>query len=421
VIPKPRVDENVSVADRVTKPGEDGITVNVVDADEVVRFVLIERLLELGGQVTGYEDLAAFSDDADHAQPGVVVFGPTAAPDEVISQVEGLTGFRPGCGAVIVVYELTADVLQGALRAGVDDVVAVSAEDTELLDAVSRASTRLRSRRPVPAAAPPPPPPPPATSAPRSRGRVVTVFSTKGGTGKSVVAINVAVALAKQTIQPVVLVDADLQFGDVALMLQLAPVHTIAEAAQAGDRLDGALLENLLLRHPQSGLLVLAAPTEPSSADQIGRADLARILDVLRERCAYIVVDTSANFAEITLAALEAADDILVLAGLDVMSLKSARVGLQTMRVLDIPFTSVKFVLNRANTRVGLTEADAERAVQLKVDAALPSDILVAESVNRGVPVVISSPRSKFARSIDDLASGLMVSEPVAAASQRTE
>jgi pilus assembly protein CpaE len=235
-----------------------------------------------------------------------------------------------------------------------------------------------------------------------------------------VVAINVAVALAKRTIQPVVLIDADLQFGAVALMLQLAPVHTIAEAAQAGDRLDGTMLENLLLRHEPSGLLVLAAPTEPSSADQIGRADLARVIDVLKERCAYIVVDTSANFAEITLAALEAADDILVLAGLDVMSLKSARVGLQTMRALDIPFSSVKFVLNRANTRVGLSEADAERAVQLKVDAALPSDILVAESVNRGVPVVISSPRSKFARSIDELASGLMVAEPAVVQAQQT-
>jgi pilus assembly protein CpaE len=397
-------------------PKGDTVAISVVDPDEVVRFVLTERMLEIGGNVTGYESLASFSDDADPERPGVVVFGPTDKPDEVISQVSGLIGFRPGCGAVMVVYELTAEVLQAALRAGVDDVVAVTAEDSELLDSVARAAARVKVRRP--ATIVPPPPPAPAPSGPK--GRVISIFCSKGGTGKSVVAINVAVALAKKTIQPVVLIDADLQFGDVALMLQLAPVHTIAEAAQAGDRLDGTMLENLLLRHEPSGLLVLAAPTEPSSADRIGRADLARVIDVLRERCAYIVVDTSANFAEITLAALEAADDILVLAGLDVMSLKSARVGLQTMRALDIPFSSVKFVLNRANTRVGLSEADAERAVQLKVDAALPSDILVAESVNRGVPVVISSPRSKFAKSIDELASGLMVAAPAVAQAQQT-
>ncbi|HUA94199.1 MAG TPA: P-loop NTPase, partial [Acidimicrobiales bacterium] len=319
-----------------------------------------------------------------------------------------------GCCAIMVVYELTATVLQQALRAGVEDVVAVSAEDDELLDAISRASSRVTSRTPVSVATPAPAP---GGSAP---GQVVTVFCTKGGTGKSVLAVNLAVALAKRTIQPVVLVDADLQFGDVALMLQLQPTHTIVEAVQAGERLDGSMLENLLLRHPASGLLVLAAPTEPSSADQIGRADLCRILDILRERCAYVVVDTSANFADVTLAALESSDHILAMAGLDVMSLKSARIGLQSMRVLGIPFSRVKFVLNRANTRVGLTEADAERALQLKVDAALPSDIVVAESVNRGVPVVTSAPRSKFAKSVDALADSLMSAASEPAQSRQT-
>jgi pilus assembly protein CpaE len=380
---------------------KDEVVIGVVDPDEVVRGVLTDHVRDLDSTVVGYENLAAFTETIDAARPGVVVFGPSESPDAVITQVAGLMAFRPACSAIMVVYELTAGVLQQAIRAGVDDVVAVSAEDAELLDAISRASSRVLARGsgPTSSAA--------ATAAP-TPGRVVSVFCTKGGTGKSVVAINLAVALAKRTIQPVVLVDADLQFGDVALMLQLQPTHTIAEAVQAGDRLDGSLLENLLLRHPPSGLLVLAAPTEPSSADQIGRADLARILNILRERCAYVVVDTSANFAEVTLAAIESSDDILVMAGLDVMSLKSARIGLQTMRVLGIPFSRVKFVLNRANTRVGLTEADAERALQLKVDAALPSDILVAESVNRGVPVVTSAPRSKFAKSIDGLADMLM-------------
>jgi len=389
------------------------VAIGVVDPDEVVRGVLTDHIRELDDTVEGYDDLAAFTGTIDAAGPGVVVFGPSVASAEVVAQVSGLVAFRPGCSAIMVVYELTAEVLQQAIRAGVDDVVAVSAEDAELLDAISRASARVQARGTVRGTAAP-------ASGAAAPGRVVSVFCTKGGTGKSVVAINLAVALAKRTIQPVVLVDADLQFGDVALMLQLQPTHTIAEAVQAGDRLDGTMLENLLLRHPASGLLVLAAPTEPSSADQIGRADLARILEILRERCAYVVVDTSANFAEVTLAAIESSDDILVMAGLDVMSLKSARIGLQTMRVLGIPFSRVKFVLNRANTRVGLTEADAERALQLKVDAALPSDILVAESVNRGVPVVTSAPRSKFAKSIDNLADVLMTAASDPAQSRQT-
>ncbi|HUY23472.1 MAG TPA: AAA family ATPase [Acidimicrobiales bacterium] len=390
------------------------VVISVVDPDDTVRGVLADHVRDLDSGVVAYANLAAFTDSTDPSRPGVVIFGPSESPDEVIPQVAGLIAFRPRCDAIMVVYELTADVLQQALRAGVVDVVAVSAEDAELLDAIGRASARVTAREAGRTATVAPGP---SASSP---GRIISVFCTKGGTGKSVVAINLAVALAKKTIQPVVLVDADLQFGDVALMLQLQPTHTIAEAAQAGDRLDGTLLENLLLRHPPSGLLVLAAPTEPSSADQIGKADITRVLSVLRERCAYIVVDTSANFAEVTLAALEAADDILVMAGLDVMSLKSARVGMQTMRVLGIPFSRVKFVLNRANTRVGLTEADAERALQLKVDAALPSDILVAESVNRGVPVVTSAPRSKFAKSIDSLADSLMTAAPATAQSRQS-
>jgi len=395
-----------------TAPASDGeVVIGVVDPDEVVRGVLTDHVRALDSGVQDYDSLSAFTDSIGPARPGVVVFGPSEAPDAVIGKVSGLLAFRPGCCAIMVVYELTAAVLQQALRAGVDDVVAVSAEDDELLDAITRASSRVVSRAP---SATPPPAPVQGAATP---GRVVTVFCTKGGTGKSVLAVNLAVALAKRTIQPVVLVDADLQFGDVALMLQLQPTHTIVEAVQAGERLDGSMLENLLLRHPASGLLVLAAPTEPSSADQIGRADLCRILNILRERAAFVVVDTSANFADVTLAALESSDDILAMAGLDVMSLKSARIGLQSMRVLGIPFSRVKFVLNRANTRVGLTEADAERALQLKVDAALPSDIVVAESVNRGVPVVTSAPRSKFAKSVDALADSLMTtaSEPAQA------
>jgi len=395
--------------------GPAGVLVSVVDPDATVRDVLADHVRDLDSDVVAHASLTELTDSSDPTRPGVVVFGPSQPPDEVIPLVSGLIAFRPRCDAIMVVYDLTAEVLQQALRAGVVDVVAVSAEDDELLDAISRASARVVAREADKA-------PAGRASAPTASnpGRVVTVFCTKGGTGKSVVAINLAVALAKKTIQPVVLVDADLQFGDVALMLQLQPTHTIAEAAQAGNRLDGTMLESLLLRHPPSGLLVLAAPTEPSSADQIGRADLTRVLSVLRQRCAYIVVDTSANFAEVTLAALEAADDILVMAGLDVMSLKSARVGIQTMRVLGIPFPRVKFVLNRANTRVGLTEADAERALQLKVDTALPSDILVAESVNRGVPVVTSAPRSKFAKSIDGLADSLMTAAPVTAQSRQS-
>jgi pilus assembly protein CpaE len=388
---RPKVDERVAIA--------------VVDPEDAVRSVLAKHIAELDVEATGFDDFDTLVDRTDPLTPVVAVVGPSLGPENLILQARDLISLRPTVGVVMVVFDLTPEVLQQALRAGVDDVVAVSAEDLELTDAVARATSRLLSRAPV-AQSPVEVPTPQAHS---REGRVVTVFCTKGGAGKSVIAVNLAVALARRSSKPVVLVDADLQFGDVALMLELQPTHTVAEAVAAGDRLDAALLASLTLKHEPSGLLVLAAPTEPGPADHIGKADLARVLAVLRSECEYIVVDTSANFGEITLSALQQADDILVVAGLDVMSLKSAKVGLQTMRVLGISFSKIKFVLNRANTQVGLSNADAERVLQLKVDVALPSDLVVAASVNRGTPVVLGAPKSKFARGIDELATKLAV------------
>ncbi len=390
-------------------PAGGAVAVSVVEPDEAIRRVLAKHVetFELAAQP--FEDLASFSTNGASTEPSVLLVGPSRPAGDVLGELRPLLEARPNCGAIMVVFDLSTDVLREAMRAGVDDVVSVNADDTELLDAIQRASARVRSRlaASAPVAAPVPPPAPAGpTEAPRAR--VVTVFSTKGGAGKSVVATNVAVCLARRTSQPVVLLDADLQFGDVALMLQLAPVHTIVEAVQAGDRLDGVLLENLLLRHPASGLRVLAAPTEPGSADHINRADLSRILALLRDRCAFVVVDNPATFGDVTLGALEEADDILVVAGLDVTSIKNARVGLQTMRVLGIPFSKIKFIVNRANSKVGLSVADAERALELKSDCALPSDIIVPQSVNRGMPAVITAPKSKFARAVEDLTTAIV-------------
>jgi pilus assembly protein CpaE len=382
-------------------------TVAVVDPNGKARAVLIEHVRTAYDAAVGFDSFDEFVSAIPPATPAVAVVGPSLEGEELFASVEKLLASRPASTVVMVVLKLTSDLLRQALRSGVADVVEVSAADDELSQAIERAAGRLRAT-----SAGVTPIPDPSEPSAAIQGRVSSVFSTKGGTGKSVIAINLAVALAQNTVQPVVLVDADLQFGDVALMLGLQPVHTILDAVQAGDRLDADLLFSIMLRHEASGLLVLAAPTEPGSAEQIGADDLARIISVLRERCAHVIVDTSANFGEVTLAALKEADDILVLASLDVMSLRSARVGLQTMRLLGIPFSRVKFVLNRANTRVGLTEADAARALEMKVDAALPSELAVAESVNRGVPVYISSPRSKFTRGIHELATSLMAYAP---------
>jgi len=243
---------------------------------------------------------------------------------------------------------------------------------------------------------------PPAIE-PSEPARVITVFSTKGGAGKSVVATNLAVALTKRADGPVVLVDADLQFGDVAVMLQMTPQHTVVDAVSAGERVDRAMLQGLLARH-ESGVLVLAAPPEPAFADQVTPNDIINLIGVLREMAAYVVVDTPSAFNDLVFSLIEESDDVLMVGALDIPSIKNVKLGLQMLRLLNVPAGRLHFVLNRANSKVRLDVAEVERALQLKADGFIPSDVMVPRTVNRGVPAVIDAPKSEVAKSFERLA-----------------
>jgi len=236
------------------------------------------------------------------------------------------------------------------------------------------------------------------------RGRVLTVFSTKGGAGKSFVATNLAVLLARRSDAPVCIVDADLQFGDVAVMLKLVPQHTIADAVASIARMDAPLMKSLLVRHEMSGLYALPAPTEPAFADQIRADDVIRIIEMVQTFCSYVVVDTPSYFTEVVIRLLEECDDIVLVAGMDVPNIKNVKLGLNTLRLLNLPTSKVKLVLNRANSKVKIDVSEVERALGLKADTLVPSDISVPQSINKGVPVVLDNPKSGVAKSMEQLA-----------------
>src|SRR5947209_8525503 len=342
-----------------------------------------------------FATVEAMEDKVDPGTPLIVVFGPSYATSKGLKEVQGLTRRHPEVASIMVVDELTTQMLQQALRAGVRDVVAAPADGTQLLEAVERASETLSLAPTTPVRA----------DGSVQEGRLISVFSTKGGAGKSVVASNLAVILARQASAPVALVDADLQFGDVAVMMKLTPQHTIVDAVAAIHRLDPQLLQSLLIRHDPSGLYVLPAPVEPAFADQVSGADMLRIVKVLQSFCAYVVIDTPAHFNDVVLALLEASDDILLISGMDIPNIKNVKLGLQTLRLLNIPVSKLKLVLNRSNSKVKLDIGEVERTLQMKADALIPSDILVPQSVNKGVPAVIDAPKSNVAKSMEQLAS----------------
>jgi pilus assembly protein CpaE len=386
------------------------LTVAVVDDDPKLRTRLAMQLGE-AARPAAFASLDSLEERISPGTPLVLVAGPTFADPTSLGDVARLARSRASTTVVLVVETLTTDVLQQALRAGIADVIPM-ADAAQLREAVERAAEQLHVI--VPAA--------PLASLPEApaveRGRIVTVFSTKGGAGKSFVATNLAALLAKRNDKPVVLVDADLQFGDVAVMLGMAPAHTIIDAVNQIDRLDESLMRSLLIKHEPSGLYVLAAPIEPAFADAVSLPHMKRILDVLASFCSHVVIDTPASFNDIVLGVLEQADDIVLMAGMDIPHIKNTKIGLQTLRLLHIPAGKVKLTLNRANSKVKLDIGDVERTLQMKADCLLPSDIAVPQSINKGVPIVLDAPRSGVARNLERLAD-LFPAHPAAQAGGR--
>lgn len=370
------------------------VAVAVVDADQASRSRLAMQLGQGATPFSSVNELAARLT----GQPVVLVLGPSFAAGPDLAAAEQLLSARREVGAIMVTTELTTDLLQRALRSGVKDVLQAPVDTAQLAEAVSRAALNLSYVAP-------------ATAAPGSIhgevdgeiGRVITVFSTKGGAGKSVIATNLGVVLAQRSEKPVVLIDADLQFGDIAVMLKLSPQHTIVDAVSALDRLDVALLGNLLAEHGPSGLLVLPAPLEPAFADQIGAAEMVRIVEILRTFCSFVVIDTPAYFNDVVLGLIEISDDVLLVAGMDIPNIKNVKIGLQTLRLLNTPMEKLRLVLNRANSKVKLDVGEVERTLGVTADALIPSDVVVPQAVNKGEAVVLSAPKSGVSKAIEEM------------------
>jgi pilus assembly protein CpaE len=390
--------------------GAPQVAVAVVDGDQAARSRLA---MQLGQGATPFSSINELASRL-MGQPVVVVLGPSFASGADLGAAEQLLGARREVGAIMVTNELTTDLLQRALRSGVKDVLEAPVDTAQLALAVSRAAMNLTYVAP-------------AASSPDTLygnddgeiGRVITVFSTKGGAGKSVIATNLGVVLARRSHKPVVLIDADLQFGDIAVMLKLSPQHTIVDAVSALDRLDVALLGNLLVEHGPSGLLVLPAPLEPAFADQIGAAEMVRIVEILRSFCSFVVIDTPAYFNDVVLGLIEISDDVLLVAGMDIPNIKNVKIGLQTLRLLNTPMEKLRLILNRADSKVQLDVGEVERTLGVTAEALVPSDVVVPQSVNKGEAVVLSAPRSGVARAIEEMADMFLPIETTARRKRR--
>ncbi|MGR6322739.1 P-loop NTPase [Micromonospora soli] len=325
-----------------------------------------------------------------HSEP-LVLFGPSTDAPLALNFAARQRLARPALGVLLLREKLDVETMGHALRAGVRDVV-----DAHDIAAVRAACTRsLEVSRDLVGAGT-------ATRA-VSEAKVVTVFSSKGGCGKSTLATNLAVALAEGGQRRVCLVDLDLAFGDVGIMLQLVPERSIADAVNARERIDPTLIRALLTSYAP-GIEVLLAPVGPTDAERIGRDVVAQVLAATRTIADYVVVDTPPAFTEAVLAALDVSDFHVLVATPDVPALKNLRVAMDMLDLLELRKEARLVVLNRSDARVGLTGSDVERVLQTSIAVHIPSSRDVPASINRGVPIMVEKSGHPVSRAIRELA-----------------
>jgi pilus assembly protein CpaE len=356
----------------------------------------LAALIHHAEEIVRAESLAEAETALQHVRRDVrlVVLGPGLPASEVLSFAEKTDHERAGVGTLLVAETLETGLLREALRAGVSDVLTTTATAEEWDEAVERARSRIAIEHDL------------ASSGEAARGRVISVFSTKGGSGKSLIASNLAVIAAQRSGQRVALVDLDLQSGDLAIMFQLMPALSIYDAAQGAERLDEEALHGYLTAH-RSGVDLLAAPMEPSLADQIDASAVEAILELLPTMFPLIVVDGPPMFTDQMLAALDRSDEIVLVGSMDVPSIKNLKLAISTMSQLGHPREKLRIVLNRADSKVGLRAQEVEKSLGAEIDVSIPSSRDVPLSINQGEPLAVSRPRSPVVQAIGQLAAAL--------------
>lgn len=237
-------------------------------------------------------------------------------------------------------------------------------------------------------------------------GEIVTVFSPKGGSGKTALATNIAVVVARSGLHTL-LVDLDLQFGDAALALGVSPRATIADLAGSQGDLDTEKLSAFISKESRSGLSLLPAPKRPEEAQMIGQTELGAVLDAARRVYDAVVIDTGPTFDGAMLAALDRTDRLLLICNPEITSLKNVRIGLETLERLKFPRDRIMVVANRLGAAGGVSRNEIEEALETEIDVDLPDDAAVPAAVNRAMPAALMDKEGRFSRAVSKLALSL--------------
>lgn len=361
--------------------------------ENIKRLLLFEKDMEVVDEATTGEEAVKL---AEHLLPDVILMDINMPGLDGISATELISSRIPQVSIIIMSVQRECEYVKKAMYVGARDFLAKPFTIQELTDTIRKVYSKEQNRyRNMTINTDP------AVKV-STESQIITVFSTKGGVGKSTIASNLAVSIYQQTRKKVALLDLDLQFGDIAIMFNILPKHTISEIVQETDSLDIDLLESYFVKH-STGISVLPAPTKPENAELVSGAHVEKILQVLKENYDYVIIDTPSLFDETTLVALDMSTQILLLVTLELPTIKNVKVSIDVLDSLHLK-DKVKMVLNMSSDDLGIKPTEIERSLNCVLTSNIPSDNkTVITSVNKGVPFVTSHIGAKITDALQDL------------------
>jgi pilus assembly protein CpaE len=351
-------------------------------------------------------------DESHRLQPDIVLTDVNMPLMDGIQLTERLAEELPSSPVIIMSVQGERDYLRRAMQAGAREYLVKPFSHDELVAAIRRVYDLEQKKGTFLArTAAPPPAQQAASTAPAD---VVLVFSGKGGVGKTLLATNLAVALASETGSKVALVDLDLQFGDVGVMLNLDHSRSVTDIVDAGENLDRDVLYEILATGP-AGVRVLLAPISPELADLVSAEHIRRVMSELRREFDYVIVDTSSHLADFNLEVIEMATKILVVTALTIPAIKDAKLSLKVLESLNVDAASILLVVNRSDSHSDFNREAIEQNLGQAVAVQLPFDPrAVGDSITRGSPFVIATPDADVSRAVSELV-GIIAPEQVGA------
>jgi len=385
------------------------------NADDVIRVLIVDDIAEtrenlrkllqfepdievVGAARTGQEAIEL----ARETEPDVVLMDINMPDMDGITATEVLKRDVRFAQIIILSVQSESDYLRRAMRAGASDFIAKPPSGDELIGTIRSLAEDARRIKDEMARLEGTGPLQPPLERIGPEGKILAVYSAKGGVGCTMIATNLAVGLDTAD-TPTVLVDAALQFGDVAVSLNLQVKNSFVDLASRAEELDADIVEDVLLQH-ECGLRVLAAPPRPEMADEVHAEQVRNVLEHLKQHFAYVIVDTSSTMDDITLTILDLADLLIAVATPEIPAIKDARLLFDLLGVLEFPKEHIFFVLNKMDRKSGITSAAITENLKYTVDGEIPVDErAVTISVNRGVPLLLADKGQPSAKGILDL------------------